>query len=344
MNFSIPGVPAIAAVIPGKSPTTCIRYHEEGKTLYVASEGDAQLQVVNCLSGKEENLALRVDREQIHEVEATHHENCVLFAGKGSTMIPSGQRHAVSYWSLHDNKILRKFRGHQDKVNHISMSPCDDTFLTSSVDRTVRLWNLQQAGGIAELKLPSETAKGPLACFDATGLVFAVGALTADLKGHYVHLYDARNYGAGAFAEFKLQQQDVEQAMQAQTGVASSSGSSGSSLGELHSLSFNTSGSQILLGGEHGQTLVLDGFEGTIQKVFSPANRTSDGFLASCFSSDDKTLLQANDAGGILCWDLEHGSLLQTLEGHSSRVNCISSNPRYSQIASSCTQTCLWLW
>ena len=39
---------------------------------------------------------------------------------------------------MYDNKILRKFRGHTDVVNHISMNPADDTFLTSSRDRTVR--------------------------------------------------------------------------------------------------------------------------------------------------------------------------------------------------------------
>ena len=270
---------------------------------------------------------------------SSHHTNCVLFAGKGSALIPHGQRNAVNYWSLHDNKILRKFRGHQDKVTRISMSPVDDTFLTSSMDRTVRLWNIQQAGGIAELKLPSETIEGPLACFDSTGLVFAVGALMADGKGHYVHLFDSRNYGAGAFSEFKVTQQDVNSAMQSQTGLESGGG-----IGKIHSLSFNTSGSQLLLGGEHGHALILDGFEGTIHRAFSPTKRRHDGPLACCFSSDDKTLLQGNDTGGITCWDLEQGTTLQTLEGHQNQVKCLASNPRYSQLASSCSDTCLWLW
>jgi COMPASS component SWD2 len=217
------------------------------------------------------------------------------------------------------------------------MSPADDTFLTSSLDRTVRLWNIQQAGGIAELKLPSETAEGPMACFDATGLVFAVGALRADGKGHYVHLFDARNYSAGAFAEFKVSQQDVATA----AGINSPTSAD---LGKIASLKFNTSGSQIVLGGQHGQALILDGFEGTIQRVFSPTDMQNDGPLACCFSTDDKTLLQANRLGGITCWDLDNGAALQTLQGHSSQVQCIASNPRYSQIASCCNDTCLWLW
>jgi hypothetical protein len=73
MNFSAPGVPAIAAVIPGsqKGPVSSAKYHEEGKVLYVASEADASLQVIDCLTGKADSPSLRVDREQIHEVEAT---------------------------------------------------------------------------------------------------------------------------------------------------------------------------------------------------------------------------------------------------------------------------------
>jgi COMPASS component SWD2 len=262
-----------------------------------------------------------------------------LFAGKGSSLIPFGQRNAISYWSLHDNKILRKFRGHQDKVTTISMSPADDSFLTSSLDRTVRLWDVQQAGCVAELKLPTETSGGPIACFDRTGLVFGVGAMMADGQGHYMHLYDARNYGAGAFAEFKVSQEAVAKAIQSQTGVQSEKG-----LGSLHSFNFNTSGNQILFSGENGDALLLDGYDGKILRAFSQANKSGDGPLACCFTSDDKTLLHAHDDGSIQCWDLLSGAAVQKLSGHQSRVNCIQSNPRYSQLATSCAQTCLWLW
>jgi hypothetical protein len=67
-----------------------------------------------------------------------HHDHSVLFAGKGSPGQPAGQRNAVQYLSLYDNKILRKFRGHTDLVTNISMCPGEDMFLTSSRDRTVR--------------------------------------------------------------------------------------------------------------------------------------------------------------------------------------------------------------
>ena len=68
----------------------------------------------------------------------SHHDHCVLLAGKGSPELPSSQRNSVQYLSMYDNKVLRKFRGHTDAITDISMSPAEDTFLTSSRDRTVR--------------------------------------------------------------------------------------------------------------------------------------------------------------------------------------------------------------
>ena len=62
----------------------------------------------------------------------------MLTAGKGSPELPSSQRNAVQYLSIYDNKVLRKFRGHTATITNISASPADDSFLTSSLDRSVR--------------------------------------------------------------------------------------------------------------------------------------------------------------------------------------------------------------
>jgi COMPASS component SWD2 len=45
--------------------------------------------------------------------------------------------HAVRYLSLYDNKFLRAFQGHTDKVVTIAMSPVDDCFMTSAYDRYI---------------------------------------------------------------------------------------------------------------------------------------------------------------------------------------------------------------
>lgn len=94
------------------------------------------------------------------------------------------QHSAVHYWSLYDNKILRKFRGHSDIITDMSMCPGEDLFLTASRDRTVRLWNVQQAGCVAQMELPANTQGQPHVVFDSTGLVFGVTAAMAGGQGN----------------------------------------------------------------------------------------------------------------------------------------------------------------
>jgi COMPASS component SWD2 len=208
----------------------------------------------------------------------------------------------------------------------LSLCPADDTFLSSSLDRTVRFWNLQQAGCLAECKLSNEVATATtdpvvVAVFDHTGLVFGVAATMANQAGYYLHLYDARNYGAGAFCEFKLSHQDL---------MTQPSDS-------IRSLQFNASGNCILLNTTR-QSILLDGFEGTVQHVLQDGSGGS-----ACFTPDDRTVLQSNESY-ITCWDTATGSVVNRLQGHVGPIRCVAANPVRQQIASSCSQTALWSW
>jgi COMPASS component SWD2 len=223
------------------------------------------------------------------------------------------------------------------------MCPADDTFLTSSVDRTIRLWTASQAGCLSELKLPEETIKSPLVAFDYTGLVFAVtAAMTGETKGYYLHLYDARNHVAGAFAELKILDQDLEIAIQSHINVEPDRAK------ELRqapwkSIQFNVAGDRILIRTGNGMSIILDGFTGAIQRIIGgqyPTERNT----VSCFTPDDETLLMGNNDGTISCWNIQSGSVIKTLTGHIGPVSCLAANPKYNQIASACSQTAIWNW
>jgi COMPASS component SWD2 len=68
------------------------------------------------------------------------------------------------------------------------MSPADDTFITASIDNTVRLWDLRTSPATALLSIPPSSSV--YANFDQTGVIFGVGI---DLDS--IRLYDTRNYG-----------------------------------------------------------------------------------------------------------------------------------------------------
>lgn len=206
-----------------------------------------------------------------------------------------------------------------------------NTFIFSS------LWTLQDAGCVAKMELPSGAPKGAFGVFDGSGLVFGIGA--SGETEDYIHLYDARNYTGGAFSELKLSHSSIENAIQKQhdfTGNASDL-----SKKQLTSLSFNASGNQLLVTGEDGMTLLLDGFatEATIQKTLcSPVG------VSACFTPDDKTVLMGNTDGTISCWNTETGSIIKKLGGHSGPVSCIAANPTKEMFAACCTNTALWIW
>ena len=87
-------------------------------------------------------------------VHFTHASNTIVYASN-----KEGKGHAIRYMSLHDNKYLKYFNGHEQKVVTIalknppnspntqvvslSVSPVDDTILSGSLDRTARLWDLR---------------------------------------------------------------------------------------------------------------------------------------------------------------------------------------------------------
>lgn len=71
MDFSLPSTPAIGAVIPSRYEATSMRYHEDGKRLFVAYEGGSLLQAIDCMSGSAAKPAVKCEDEQIHCVEAT---------------------------------------------------------------------------------------------------------------------------------------------------------------------------------------------------------------------------------------------------------------------------------
>lgn len=77
-------------------------------------------------------------------VTFTHHESSVLHTSRTT----GEHRGQIVYHSLHDNRVVRFFRGHMDLVSSIAMSPTADTFLSVSRDGTFRVWDLREARAV----------------------------------------------------------------------------------------------------------------------------------------------------------------------------------------------------
>jgi len=347
MDFSTEPGPKMGCVTRGRSPATSLSYHESGSHLFVASEKDSVLRIVDCLNGgspSDRPPMIKLQRQGIRNVRATHHGHCVLFSPGMNDGVP--KKNNMFYLSVHDNKIVREFEGHSAIINSISMSPADDTFLSSGVDGTVRLWDCGKSGNsLGELRLPENVDGAPLAAFDSTGLVFGVSAAMAGGEGYHIHLYDARNYTVGPFAEMKVTRQDIESKLR--HGGSTPERAYALSKAEWTSMEFNKSGKQILVGANGGIALSIDGYEGTVLHSFlteaGPSGASSSHPMAACFTADDKSVICGNDDGTVSCYQADSGLLARKLRGHVDRVGAVAANPNYAQLASACTNTAVWI-
>jgi len=194
------------------------------------------------------------------------------------------------------------------------MSPIDDTFLSGSLDKTIRLWDLRSPNCQGLMNLPGR----PVAAFDPEGLIFAAGISSESLK-----LYDLRSFDKGPFATFRMQQdKDCDW-----TG-----------------LKFSPDGKLILVS-TNGQVIrLIDAFQGTPLQTFVGHTNLKGIPLEASFSPDSQFVFSGSTDGKIHCWNTDTGSKVVVLNGdHTGPVQHIQFNPKYMMVASACSNMAFWL-
>ncbi|KAL3720285.1 hypothetical protein ACJRO7_005162 [Eucalyptus globulus] len=69
----------------------------------------------------------------------THHPNSLICSSTKN--LDTGE--SLRYISMYDNRSLRYFKGHKQRVVSLCMSPINDSFMSGSLDHSVRMWDLR---------------------------------------------------------------------------------------------------------------------------------------------------------------------------------------------------------
>jgi len=129
-------------------------------------------------------------------VKFTHHPSAIIGSSTRCNFDFS-----IRYLSLHDYTYIREFRGHNDSVVSIAVSPSDDTFVSGAMDSSVRFWDLKSSTCIAVLKKQGHH----VVAYDPTGVAFCCAS-----PNNLIKLFDLRGLSKGPFSTFKLANDPVD--------------------------------------------------------------------------------------------------------------------------------------
>ena len=267
------------------------------------------------------------------------------FTHKNSTILHASTKEddTIRYHSLHDNKYLQYFKGHKDRVISLEVSPVDDGFISGSVDRTVRLWDLRSPHCRGLLSLPQT----PIVAYDSSGLVIAVAV------NHYsrILLYDLANFDKAAFLVVTLEDPTLKLISFPPRPIY------------MTSLSFSSNGKYLLVGCSGDAHYVLDSFEGHLlaklegfvgleRRMMGPPvdlqpSKGCSGEEVS-WTPDSKYIVGGSLDGKVCIWDVQslptraedmdpkrsplRLNPVATLDGHPGPSRCVRFNPRFAML------------
>jgi COMPASS component SWD2 len=230
-------------------------------------------------------------------------------------------------------------------VTCIALSPGSDSFLSCSLDNTVRLWDVNSRSVQGKLNLTSPY----LATFDPSATVIAIASPTTSS----ILLYDVRNYDKPPFATFNLN--DEEQLY-----------TPNSINRDWTKLEFTNDGKSIVLGTEHAGHFVLDAFTGGLRaflrRDYGATGRKAPGSRASlplgqgdiCLTPDGRYVFgYSGKKSDVAVWDLNKEpetderdrktldpTTMLPFRGKSPIVQC---NPKYNMVATADREMVFWL-
>ncbi|XP_020889461.1 protein ANTHESIS POMOTING FACTOR 1 isoform X2 [Arabidopsis lyrata subsp. lyrata] len=272
---------------PQNCRISSIDFHKTSTCMVTASDDDSirlyDVASATCLK------TINSKKYGVDLVCFTSHPTTVIYSSR------NGWDDSLRLLSLHDNKYLRYFKGHHDRVVSLSLCSGGECFISGSLDRTVLLWDqrVEKCQGLLRVQ------GRPAAAYDDQGLVFAIAF------GGYIRMFDARMYEKGPFEIFSV----------------------GGDLSEANVVKFSNDGRLMLLTTMDGFIHVLDSFRGTLLSTFSVKPVAAESTLDATFSPEGMFVVSGSGDGSTHAWGVRSGKQVHSWMGIGSEPPVIKWAP-----------------
>ncbi|KAL7094861.1 hypothetical protein ACP275_11G131000 [Erythranthe tilingii] len=239
----------------------------------------------------------------------THHPSSVICSSKHNL---DNHEESLRYLSVYDNRCLRYFKGHKERVVSLCMSPVNDGFMSGSLDHSVRMWDLRvnACQGILHLR------GRPTVAYDQQGLVFAVA-----MEGGAIKLFDSRSFDKGPFDTFLV----------------------GGDTAEVCDIKFSNDGKSMLLTTTNNHVYLLDAYHGEKKCGFS-MDTSPNATIEATFTPDGKYVLSGSGDGNIHAWNIsDEPNKIASLDSYIGVTSCLKWAPRRVMFAAA-SSSVLTFW
>ncbi|KAK2662298.1 hypothetical protein Ddye_000872 [Dipteronia dyeriana] len=238
-------------------------------------------------------------------VRFTSHPTTVIYSSK------NGWDESLRLLSLHDNKYLRYFKGHHDRVVSLSLCYGKDCFISGSLDRTVLLWDQRAEKCQGLLRVQGR----PATAYDEQGQIFAIAF------GGYIRMFDARKYEKGPFNIFSV----------------------GGDVTDANVVEFSNDGRLMLLTTMGGHIHVLDSFRGTLLYTYNVKPVSSNSTLEASFSPEGMFVVSGSDDGSVHAWSVRSGKEVTNWPGCENEPPLIKWAPGSLMFVTGSSELSFWI-
>ncbi|PWA45242.1 transducin/WD40 repeat-like superfamily protein [Artemisia annua] len=259
-------------------------FHRTADLMVTTAEDDS-VRLYDIANGKLLKTTLH-EKHGADRICFSHHPSSVICS---STRNLDSGAEALRYLSMYDNRCLRYFKGHTERVVSLSTSPVDDRFMSGSLDHSVRIWDLRVNACQGIIRLQGR----PTVAYDQQGLLFAVS-----MEGGVIKLFDSRLYDKGPFDTFLV-----------------------GDMAEIWDIKFSNDAKSMLLTTKSNNIYVLDAYNGEKKCGFS-VDASPNTTIEATFTPDGQYVVSGSGDGTLNAWSIPTKSkvLLRGLKWAPRRV------------------------